>query len=395
MAVLLGGLLAWPAAGVSAVTVTVGRQDLSTPPVGSFGCTATGIPVGCAQTVSPTALSTPGDRAVVPGDGAITSWRVSGSESGGGLASFYLRVLRRSGGQYQFVSGSEAAPFLNGTPIGLTTPLPVEAGDLLGIEAQAYFVVGSASAQVGAVEGAGATYNVFDGFVNNGTTPPSSMGENLEPLFNAEVVLDPAVVSGVSPTSGSTAGGETVTISGDHLAGASQVEFGGVKATGVKAVSNTEVTAVTPPSAAGTVDVVVTTLGGGNVASAADRFTFVVPTPPAAASFAGSPSTITVSRKRKFKFTFHGTPRLTGKAAFKSLRKVRVSRYQKVTLATKAFTVPASGEVTLSIRLSKKKFRILTLNRKIRTRLTATLENTAGLTSTASKKVTLKAPKRR
>jgi len=270
----------------------------------------------------------------------------------------------------------------------------VEAGDLLGLEVQAVSVIGSASAQVGAVSGAGATYNIFDGYVNNGTTPPSSMGQNLEPLFNAEVVLDPAVVSSLSPASGSTVGGEMVTISGDHLAGASQVEFGGVKATGVTAVSNTEVTAVTPPSAAGTVDVVVTTLGGGNAASAADRFTFVVPTPPTAASFAGSRSTITVSRKRKFKFSFHATPGLTGDAAFKSLKKVRVSRYQKVTLARRAFTVPVSGTVTLSIRLSKKKFRILKLNHKIRTRVTVTLKNAAGLTSTASKRITLKAPRR-
>ena len=65
----------------------------------------------------------------------------------------------------------------------------------------------------------------------------------------------------------------------------------------------------------------------------------------------------------------------------------------RVTLATRSFTVPASGNVTLTIRLSRKNFRILQLNRKIRTRVTATLRSAAGLTSTASKTITLRAPR--
>jgi hypothetical protein len=50
------------------------------------------------------------------------------------------------------------------------------------------------------------------------------------------------------------------------------------------------------------------------------------------------------------------------------------------------------GKVTLRLRLSKRSFRILRLNRSIRTRVTVILKNSAGLTSTASKRVTLKAP---
>jgi hypothetical protein len=117
--------------------------------------------------------------------------------------------------------------------------------------------------------------------------------------------------------------------------------------------------------------------------------------PPDRASFAGSKSSITVSRKRRFKFGFHAAPGLRGSAVFKSLKGARGSRRRRSTLARKSFRVPAGGKVTLRIRLSKKVFRILKLNRKIRTRVTVTLENTAGLTSRASKKITLKAPKRR
>jgi hypothetical protein len=118
-----------------------------------------------------------------------------------------------------------------------------------------------------------------------------------------------------------------------------------------------------------------------------------VPGPPAKASFAGSKSSITVSSKGGFKFSFRATPGLTGTAVFGSVKKVRVSRKQKVTLAKKSFRVPASGKVTLKIKLSKKIFRILKLNRTIRTSVTVTLKNAAGRTSKASKKLTIKAPK--
>lgn len=248
---------------------------------------------------------------------------------------------------------------------------------------------------VGTAPGAG--YNLFSSPIGDGDIlSPTSTGQHVEPFFNANVVLERPFVSSLSAGAGSTAGGQTVTIDGDHLAGVSQVRFGNVAAPSFSAVSNSKVTAVTPPSAPGTVDVSVTTVGGTSAASGADRFTFVAPgTSPAAANFAGSRSTITVSRKRKSKFSFHATPGLTGSAVFRSLRKVRVSRTIKVTLAKKAFTVPASGKVTLRVKLSRKKFRILKLNRRIRTRLTVTLENTAGLASTASKKITLKAPQRR
>ena len=70
------------------------------------------------------------------------------------------------------------------------------------------------------------------------------------------------------------------------------------------------------------------------------------------------------------------------------------NRKKKVTLAKKSFTVPATGKVTLKIKLARKTFGIVKLNRKIRARVTVTLENAAGLTSKASTKIKLKAPKR-
>ena len=121
-------------------------------------------------------------------------------------------------------------------------------------------------------------------------------------------------------------------------------------------------------------------------------------TAPAKASFFGSRSSIRVDRHGRFRFSFHAGPRLTGRAVFGSVRKVRLSRTssaaRRVTIARRPFTVQAGGEVTLRVKLSAKNLRVLKLNRRIRTRVTVTLANPTGLTSKATKLIALRAPKR-
>jgi glutamate dehydrogenase/leucine dehydrogenase len=70
------------------------------------------------------------------------------------------------------------------------------------------------------------------------------------------------VITSISPNSGSTAGGTTVTINGSGLTGATQVKFGGTPATDVTVVSDSQITAVTPAKAAGLTHVSVTTPEG-------------------------------------------------------------------------------------------------------------------------------------
>jgi subtilisin family serine protease len=84
---------------------------------------------------------------------------------------------------------------------------------------------------------------------------------------------EPAVVSGVSPTSGPTSGGTAVTITGTHLDGATAVRFGSSNAPSFTVDSPTSITA-TSPAGAETVDVTVTTPGGTSPAVAGDRFTY-------------------------------------------------------------------------------------------------------------------------
>jgi hypothetical protein len=81
----------------------------------------------------------------------------------------------------------------------------------------------------------------------------------------------------LSPTSGTTSGGVTVTINGTNFTGATGVTFGGTNATSFTVVSATQITAVTPVRVAGAVTVDVITPGG--IARASDVFTFVAATP--------------------------------------------------------------------------------------------------------------------
>jgi hypothetical protein len=80
---------------------------------------------------------------------------------------------------------------------------------------------------------------------------------------------------GVSPISGLTSGGQSVTITGSNLTGATGVLFGGVAASSFTIDSSTQITATTPPDAAGTIDVTVTTPGGSSTTTTADRFQYV------------------------------------------------------------------------------------------------------------------------
>lgn len=71
----------------------------------------------------------------------------------------------------------------------------------------------------------------------------------------------PPVVTTVTPTSGSTLGGTSVTINGQYFSSFAQVRFGAIPASSVQYVSATQLIAVAPPSPAGWVDLTVTTTG--------------------------------------------------------------------------------------------------------------------------------------
>ena len=70
------------------------------------------------------------------------------------------------------------------------------------------------------------------------------------------------ILTGVSPTTGRTTGGTSVTLTGRNFASGATVTFGGAAATSVVVVSATHITAKSPPHKAGRVAIVVSNADG-------------------------------------------------------------------------------------------------------------------------------------
>ena len=85
------------------------------------------------------------------------------------------------------------------------------------------------------------------------------------------------LVSSVSPHVGPIAGETSVTIAGEHFEEVTAVSFGSLAAKSYIVSSPTSITAVSPPGAAGAVDVTVTTVAGRSQPVSADRFTYLLP----------------------------------------------------------------------------------------------------------------------
>ncbi len=81
-------------------------------------------------------------------------------------------------------------------------------------------------------------------------------------------------LTGISPNFGPAAGGTTVTITGSSFTGTGAVQFGTAPAATFSVVSDTQITAVSPPGT-GTVDVTVATPAGTSATSPADQFTYI------------------------------------------------------------------------------------------------------------------------
>jgi DNA-binding beta-propeller fold protein YncE len=97
---------------------------------------------------------------------------------------------------------------------------------------------------------------------------------NGDPDYVAVADLDPAMPQGLSPSSGSTSGGQ-VRISGDYLAGTTAVYFGGpaYPGTGLRFVSDSTFIVTAPPHPVGGVDVTLVNLGGN--ATMPSAFTYI------------------------------------------------------------------------------------------------------------------------
>jgi hypothetical protein len=134
------------------------------------------------------------------------------------------------------------------------------------------------------------------GFVSVTVTAPGGTSAAIPGGFNYQAPRNP-VVTAVSPSSGSTAGGTSVTITGTGFNAVTAVSFGSMAATSFTVNSTTSITAVAPSGSAGIVDVRVTSrFFGTSPIGVADQFTYQTPAPVCTTTITGTHATqLTVS----------------------------------------------------------------------------------------------------
>ena len=91
-----------------------------------------------------------------------------------------------------------------------------------------------------------------------------------------EVTIGSPKISGITPNSGFTGGGTSVTFTGANFYGVTAVNFGSVSSTSFQVLSLTQLVAISPPNSSGTLSTQVVTLSGFSLANSSDDFTYNV-----------------------------------------------------------------------------------------------------------------------
>jgi len=159
----------------------------------------------------------------------------------------------------------------------------------------------------------------------------------------AYIFGDAPIVTGISPTSGTTAGGTSVTVTGTSLRGATAVKFGSTSAASYTVNSDTSITATSPAGSAGTVDITVTNDAGTSATGAADQFTYAAD-PPTVSSITPNSglNTSTISITNLAGAGFSGTP------------VVNLTRSGQANITATGVTVVSSGKITCTFDLTGK-----------------------------------------
>ncbi|HVW45815.1 MAG TPA: IPT/TIG domain-containing protein, partial [Solirubrobacterales bacterium] len=227
-----------------------------------------------------------GGSAAAPVSGVIVSFSVVGGSTAG---TYRLRTGNQSGGALGFAFERVGAPVSAVADPGVHTypaSLSVKAGQMIGLTA---------------TEGTSMAFQAGGNYLEWVSEPPAG-GQSVAIATWPEVVgfdaeIQPApTITALGATSGPTAGGASVTITGSDLEGASAATFGGVPATRFDVVSPSRIVAVAPPSpTAGSVSVAVTTIAGR---ATGPRFTYADATaaPTAKVPPSGAPAGCVVPR---------------------------------------------------------------------------------------------------
>ncbi|AEF87740.1 cell surface receptor IPT/TIG domain protein [Delftia sp. Cs1-4] len=174
-----------------------------------------------------------------------------------------------------------AGPTAGGSPVTLIgtgfAAAPATGAVRFGAAAAAYTVL--SDTQITAMAPAGAAGTVDVTVATIGGTSAASAGDRF-------TYAEAPTVASLAPATGPSAGGTQVTLTGTHLSAASTVKFGHQYASGVSVLSDTQLTAISPPGS-GTVDLTVTSPGGTSAVTGSARF-----------SYAGAPAITGLSTQR-------------------------------------------------------------------------------------------------
>ena len=251
---------AGPTAGGTSVTITGTHFVVGSSTV-AFGSTA-GKSVTCSSTTTCTATS--------PAEAAATV-DVTVTTPGGTSATGTADKFTYDAAPTVTKVSPAAGPTAGGTSVTITGT---------------HFVVGSSTVAFGSTAGKSVTCSSTTTCTATSpaegaatvdvtvTTPGGTSATGTADKFTYDAAPK---VTKVSPSSGSSAGGTKVTITGANFTGASTVAFGSAAGKSVSCSSSTTCTATSPAEAAGAVDITVTTAGGTSAKGTADRFTFVAP----------------------------------------------------------------------------------------------------------------------
>jgi hypothetical protein len=310
-----------------AIALLGGAAQAAIVTVGSIGTPTTSGTAGGVITILNTALPEPGANLTSPISGTVIRWHITRFEGG----PFKLRVLTPEGGGTYKGSGTSAPEAPSSTARQTySTHLPIQVGQTLAIDNS------NGSDRYGVLLPVGSSFGfslppVADGLT--GVVNPTGAGEY---AYNAEVQPLPGIAA-IGPTSGTTAGGTSVLISGHDFTEATAVKFGTTPASSFSVIAETTITATAPPSSsAGSVPVSVTTLAGS--ASSPSQFTYLpLPAPPVSPANAVKPApTCTV-------------PNLKGRTLKGSKKRVRAAACLVGKLTKREGATAKTGEVVKQV----------------------------------------------
>ena len=220
---------------VIAVTAAIGliSMPIFASATTQYGTTTVEVQVNEAQDMSITITD--------PMDGYIAGKTITLTLDGHNVKKFYVYINNTSGTPVVVVTMNEAGSFADKT-VTFTMPPELRNG-------QHEIIV------------------VAENYVGDPITDSDSV--------EVKYIGGTPIIESISPPSGPTDGGTTITIIGDNFTPDSEVTIDGKPCLNVVVVSQFKITCVTPPHAEGNVNVVVTTPSGGSSTTGRHGFRYV------------------------------------------------------------------------------------------------------------------------